>query len=221
MVTVCWSVKGGSGTTVVAATLALLRRRRGTAGCLLVDLAGDAPAALGLEEPENGQGVRDWLRAWPLGPEALSSLEVPVDPRLSLLPAGGRPPASAPRERWVALAERLVADPRDVIVDLGSSAPPLGSGRAVVLSQASVSLLVLRPCYLAVRLALISPVRPTGIVLVTEENRSLGRADIESALCVPVVAEVALDSAVARAVDAGLLNTRVPRALERAMRHAA
>lgn len=221
MLTVCWSVKGGSGTTVVAAALALQRRRRAAGGCLLVDLAGDASAALGLNEPENGQGVRDWLNAWPLGPEALDLLEVEVDERLSVLPAGGPATSSASRERWVALADRIGGDPRDVIVDLGSTAPPKGSGRELILSRASVSLLVLRPCYLAVRLAIVAPVRPTGIVLVAEENRSLSRSDIESALRAPVVAEVVVDAAVARAVDAGLLNTRVPRALERAIRHAA
>ena len=46
----CWSVKGGSGTTVVAAALALSLARRDE-GALLVDLAGDVPAALGCPEP--------------------------------------------------------------------------------------------------------------------------------------------------------------------------
>jgi hypothetical protein len=39
-------------------------------------------------------------------------------------------------------------------------------------------------------------------------------------LGVPVRAEVEVDSAVARAVDAGLLARRVPRGLERALRGA-
>ena len=55
-VTVCWSVKGGSGTTVVAATLALSC----PTDSLLVDLDGELPAVLGLPEPA-GQGVADWL----------------------------------------------------------------------------------------------------------------------------------------------------------------
>ena len=54
----CWSAKGGSGTTVVAAALALvLARQQPTT---LVDLAGDIPAALGLPQP-SGPGVADWL----------------------------------------------------------------------------------------------------------------------------------------------------------------
>ena len=61
MVTVCWSPKGGSGTTVVAASLALVLAQR-EGGALLVDLAGDVPAALGMPEP-SGQGAVDWLAA--------------------------------------------------------------------------------------------------------------------------------------------------------------
>src|SRR4051794_33057920 len=58
----CWSVKGGSGTTVVASSLALLLATRSPAGSVLVDLAGDVPAVLGIPEPD-GPGVSDWLAA--------------------------------------------------------------------------------------------------------------------------------------------------------------
>ena len=60
MYTLCWSPKGGSGTTVVAAALALLSSRERPT--VLIDLGGDAPAALGLGvagEP----GVHDWIAA--------------------------------------------------------------------------------------------------------------------------------------------------------------
>ena len=83
---------------------------------------------------------------------------------------------------------------------------------------AQESLLVLRPCYLALRRALAAPVRPSGVVLVSESGRALGRRDVEDVLGVPVRAEVAIEEAVARAVDAGLLGRRVPRPLERALR---
>jgi hypothetical protein len=66
--------------------------------------------------------------------------------------------------------------------------------------------------------ALGAPVRPSGVVLVSEPRRALGRRDIEDVLGVPVAAEIALDDAVARSVDAGLLARRVPRVLERALR---
>ena len=52
MITVCWAAKGGSGTTVVAAAMALAWRRP----TLLIDHAGGVPAVLGMPEPD-GQGV--------------------------------------------------------------------------------------------------------------------------------------------------------------------
>ncbi len=94
-------------------------------------------------------------------------------------------------------------------------------GRAVGLALAAgaeVSLLVLRPCYLALRRALAAPVRPSGVVLVTESGRALGRRDVEEVLGVPVRAQVPVEESVARAVDAGMLARRVPRSLERALR---
>ena len=45
----CWALKGGVGTTVVTAALGLTLHRAGR-DVLLVDLAGDLPAALGLPE---------------------------------------------------------------------------------------------------------------------------------------------------------------------------
>ena len=51
----CWALKGGSGTTVVAAGIAL-----GGPGAVLVDLDGELPAALGIAEPA-GQGLTEWL----------------------------------------------------------------------------------------------------------------------------------------------------------------
>jgi hypothetical protein len=82
-------------------------------------------------------------------------------------------------------------------------------------------LLVLRPCYLALRRAVASSLRPSGVVLVEEAGRALGRRDVESALGVPVRAVVAHDPRIARAVDAGLLARRLPGLLERPLRHVA
>ena len=60
MLITCWSSKGGSGTTVVAAALAHLLAAEAD-GALLVDLGGDLPAALGLPEPH--EGLTGWSRA--------------------------------------------------------------------------------------------------------------------------------------------------------------
>ncbi|MGH9246054.1 MAG: hypothetical protein ACRD29_17400, partial [Acidimicrobiales bacterium] len=64
MLVSCWSTKGGAGTTVVAAALALLLARSHADGAVIVDLAGDVPVALGAAD-RPGPGVADWLAAAP------------------------------------------------------------------------------------------------------------------------------------------------------------
>jgi hypothetical protein len=188
-------------------------------GALLVDMAGDTPAALGLPEP-TGPGAWDWLIADPPAePDALDHLALPVAPGLHVLPAGGadrravRPPAA----RVELLARELAARDGPVVVDAGVLAEPL----VPVAARAHASLLVLRPCYLALRRALALPTQPTGIVLVHEPGRALGRRDVEDVIGVRVLAEIDLDPTIARAVDAGLLASRLPRGLSRALRSAA
>lgn len=230
MVIACWSAKGGSGTTVISAALALvLAATAGEAGrepaeVVVADLAGDLPAALGLPDPP-GPGLADWLAAGADVPDdALVRLEVEARPGLRLLPWGdpgvgtaAGPPGVA-SARAEALAAVLAADPRLVVADCGVASA--GPGLALA-AAASPSLLVVRPCYLALRRALAAPIRPSGVVLVNEPDRALGRRDVEEVLGVPVRAEVEYDSAVARAVDAGLLAARMPRRFERALRAAA
>ena len=80
-------------------------------------------------------------------------------------------------------------------------------------------LLVTRPCYLAIRRAIIAANAATGLVLVNEPERSLSAADIEAVLGRRVVATIPYDPAIARAVDAGLLATRLPTILARGLRH--
>ena len=226
MLLACWSVKGGSGTTVVASALALLIAKSAPDGALLVDLAGDIDSVLGLTSSDSF-GITDWLASDTLDPNALAGLEVAVDESLTLLRSGrelGLNPAVDLPERALTLATALARDHRPVIVDCGSAIGQVGAPSIVakaIAAAASNSLLVIRPCFLAVQRAILAPIRPSGIVLVHEPGRSLRRSDIESALQVPVRAEVELDPAVARSVDAGLLSSRIPRALARSLRHAA
>lgn len=218
----CWSVKGGSGTTVVAASLALLSARKADRPALLVDLAGDAAPALGVSS--SGPGVTDWLRAGDDVPAtALRRLEIEVAPGVALLPFGesdlpaGVEPARAAAHR---LAEVLRADTdRAVFVDAGRVDQSVLGGS--VVGESNLSLLVVRPCYLALRRAVAAPQRPTGIVLVDEAERALDVVDIEEALGAPVVAVVPQRPEIARAVDAGLLAGRLPKALASALRRAA
>jgi hypothetical protein len=66
-----------------------------------------------------------------------------------------------------------------------------------------------------------APLRPSGVVLVAETGRCLDVTDVEQVVGVPVVARVDVEPSVARAVDAGLLASRVPRGLARALRSVA
>jgi hypothetical protein len=212
----CWSAKGGSGTTVVAAALAAVLARSSSSGAVLVDLAGDVPAVLGLPEPD-GPGIAEWLAAGAaVPPDALGRLEVPAIDGLSVLPQGGTLPEASGRGE--VLAALLAADARPCVVDCGSA--PSGP-RLAVAAAAAHSLLVLRPCYLALRRAVASPIRPSAVILVEEGGRSIGRRDVEAALGVPVRAVVAHDPKIARAVDAGLLAGRLPGVLQRPLRHVA
>ena len=218
MVIACWSVKGGSGTTVVAAALAL-RLARSTPGVLLADLAGDVPAVLGTPEPP-GPGLLDWLAAGAdVAADALDRLAVDAAPGLRVIAAGG---AGVDRDHTSAAdGERLVAalgaHRRTTVVDCGSRA----DGLTLAVAAASTrSLLVVRPCFLALRRAVAAPIRPSAAVLVAEPQRTLGAADVEDVLGVPVRC-VPWDASVARAVDAGRLASRLPRLLDRALRNAA
>lgn len=227
MLIACWSPKGGSGTTVVTCALALTVAARCAPegpGVVLADLAGDVPAVLGIPAPP-GPGLADWLAAGSDVPvDALGRLETEATTGVRLLPWAGPSPAAGGLDageghrRGEVLATLLAADTRAVVADCGHA----GSGAGLALAAgANLSLLVLRPCYLALRRALEAPIRPSGVILVTEPGRAVTRHDVEDVLGVPVRAEVEHDAAVARAVDAGLLATRVPRGLQRALRAAA
>jgi MinD-like ATPase involved in chromosome partitioning or flagellar assembly len=209
----CWSAKGGVGTTVVTSCLALALSSRNPAGAVLADLAGDVPAALGIGEVDS-PGLAGWLRAGADVPaDALARLEIEVVRGLSLLPRG---PGRLDPGRADVLTALLEQATRIVVADCGTR--PTGA-RAVVAAAASRSLLVTRPCYLALRHAREVSPRPTGVVVVREPGRVLGRDDVEHVVDAPVVAEVEVDPSVARAVDAGLLaSPRLPRALSRALR---
>lgn len=218
MLITCWSAKGGVGTTVVASTLALLLARQPGQPVLLVDLAGDVPAALGLGGAL-GPGVSGWLDAGPDVPaDGLARLTVTAADGLEVLPRGNGPLDDL--ERVSVLAALLAQRAATVVVDAGLIGPEEGAGR-VLAGAADHSLLVLRPCFLGLQRAMAAPLRPSAAVVVTEPGRSLGVHDVEATLGVPVRAEVLVDPSVARAVDGGLLASRLPRPLARSLEAAA
>ena len=209
MLTLCWAAKGGSGTTVVVAAIGLSIEPP----VLLVDLDGDLPSVFGLPEPSL-PGIHDWVLS-DATPNRLIDLAIPVVAGVSLVWAGlARAPADA--ERWQALGAALGTHAETVVVDAGTGPPPVA-----LLDAADRTLLVTRACYLALRRAVTLEVRPSGVVLVEEPGRALRARDVEAAIDAPVAATIALDPAVARAVDAGLLAARLPRLIQRELRNAA
>lgn len=203
---VCWSVKGGSGTTVISSALAIMFGSSSPTGARVVDLAGDLPATLGMAEPA-GVGVSDWLMSPDdVGADALDNLLISANANLALLPSGTTHIDAA--GRFELLADTLASWQQPVVVDAGS-----GASRSPLVAFAKTSYLVIRPCYLALRRAASLELAPTGIILVTEDGRALGRHDVEAVIGAPVVAEVAYESSISRAVDAGLLAGRLPSTL--------
>ena len=200
---VCWSVKGGSGTTVVASTLALMRAAESQRGALLVDLAGDVPAVLGLAE-SSGPGISDWFAHCDLGSRmTLQSIAIQATANLQIIARGSK--QLDVDENFIDLCAALKTFDLPIIVDAGCGLPSPD-----LLAHASSSLLVTRPCYLSLRRAAQLSVSPTGIVLISEAGRALGKHDVEAVIGAPVIAEIIFDAAIARAVDAGLLASRIP-----------
>ncbi|CAN0432987.1 unnamed protein product [Phaeothamnion confervicola] len=206
---ICWSAKGGAGSTVVACALAL--DRSASSSVTVVDLAGDVTTALGVTEPA-GPGIDEWLRSPTSGPEALRRLRTEVAPGLHVLAPGAAGRASID-DGGARLADALTSLDDDVIVDAGTGEPP-----PALVAAATHALLVTRACFVAMQRAVRMTARPSGIVLVREPERALRPSDVEHAIGVPIVAVVDLDPAVARMADAGMLAGRMPRTFGLALR---
>ena len=196
------SPKGGNGTTVTAAAHALLSAHRNVR-TVLVDLCGDIPAVLGMPEPQ-GPGVNDWLaESSSAGSSGLMSHGVEAEPNLLVLPRGSRFIEGEPR--WSALVALIADSPHNVVIDAGVTPLPellRGSGATVAT--------VVRPCYLTLRRGVMLP-RPVNAYIVNEDGRALTVNDVVQVLGAGHHTVVPHSSAIARAVDAGLLPSRVDR----------
>jgi hypothetical protein len=89
-----------------------------------------------------------------------------------------------------------------------------------LIELADANVIVVRGCYLALRRAVRIELtsRSSGAVFVEESGRSLGVRDVSNVLGVPVLACVGVRASTARAIDAGVLPTRLPDALARPVR---
>ena len=213
-----WSVKGGSGVSVTSSLAAtMLARGRGRA--LVVDLQGDQPAVLGIDEP-SGPGVRDWLASTDGSESALDRLLIEVGRGLWLLPSGSATtwPAGRP-EQLVAALRRMRCE---VVVDAGMLQGPGLVEQPVVtvgrtLAASGRSWLVMRPCYLSIRRAVAARVSADGLIVVVDPGRSIPARDVSRSLRTPVIATINVDPAIARSVDSGQLIRR-SRGLDKSLR---
>jgi hypothetical protein len=131
-----------------------------------------------------------------------------------LLPRGTRPGGlPGDGDAGAALAVAL----RDVPTVVDCGVPDAPAARAVI-EVADASVMVVRPCYLALRRAVRSDLLPaiSGIVVVDERRRAVGTRAIADILDHRVLARVPVASSLSRAVDAGLLAVRLPDSLARA-----
>ena len=208
---VCWSVGGGSGTSVVAAALALTAGRTG-AEALVVDAGGDQPLLFGEADPL-GPGLAAWLGTGPdVGGDALGRLEADLAPGIALVPRGAGALAT---DRVSDLVAALGVDHRFVVVDAGVAQS--GGFVEALVAASERTLLVARACPITLRRLerLASP--PTEVVVVRDRRRSVTWHDVASACGAPVVAELEVDPAVAAAVDAGLGRRPLPRSFLRVL----
>ena len=214
-----WSVKGGVGTSVVAAATAI-RMASEDRETTLVDLTGDQPALLGMiagaapSEP----GIGDWVAAGDgVAADAIGRLLEDVAPGLRLLRDGTQPAlvdqtadGGNQRSRLV-LALEMLARIGPVVVDAGLDPFELRTD----LAASHRPVCVLRSCYLALNRAQRTSGPYDWVVLVEEPGRALRVRDVSAAVGATSVKRVAWDPRVARSVDAGTIVSMLPPPLRR------
>ena len=206
MFTILSSPKGGTGTSVVAASLAIVSSS--SSPTLLVDLAGDQAAILGLPQPPIG--LNDWANGMTYREfDEIISL---CHDNLYLAPTGTFDFETLNANAWDKLLRALSlkhSEGCNIIVDLGRADIPLALRKIV-----DTCYLVTRPCYLALRRAVDLETAFSGVIVVNEPDRVLTSRDVESVLKLKCVAEIPYTSEISRRVDSGLLKSRLPMALQ-------
>ncbi len=174
---------------------------------ILVDLGGDIPAILGMDEPSIG--LSEWISQPSM--HDFDDVLIEAAPGLSVL-ARGR--ALLPESRSGAWSRAILelssrcAQGSMIVVDAGRE--PIAHDWKPHVTR---TLLIVRPCYLALRRARLAESSFDGVVAVTEPDRVLTVADIGSVLGVDVVAHVPMTGDIARRIDAGVTLTRPPKQL--------
>lgn len=183
MLITCYSVKGGQGTSVTAAAIALGLSKSNVTN--LYDMAGgDLAPILGI--PNNADE-----------PTVTPFLNLINNSHQDLTPGN--------------IANGIINGSDVQVVDVGLI-PNYSTRR--VLDESDHRLLVIRGCYLALRKAVACDIKPTGVILISEPQRSLGFRDIQDVLGVPVIGTIPFTPAISRTVDAGLLAIRMPPSMQ-------
>ena len=206
MFTILSSPKGGTGTSVVAASLAIVSSS--SSPTLLVDLAGDQAAILGLPQPPIG--LSDWANGMTY--REFDEIVSLCHDNLYLAPTGTCDFETLNANAWDKLLRALSlkhSEGCNIIVDLGRADIPLALRKIV-----DTCYLVTRPCYLALRRAVDLETAFSGVIVVNEPDRVLTSRDVESVLKLRCVAEIPYTSEISRRVDSGLLKSRLPMALQ-------
>lgn len=203
------SVKGGVGTSVTSAALALLLSRDTSRPTYLVDLGGgDQSDILGL--PAITDGMTNWLSS---PDRRLADLAVDVTDTLKLIAPGDTAlPAESSWMTPVSLALDDLRSSSHVVIDAGrldttTHLDPLADRR----------LMVMRPCYVGLRHVVNTVKHWDGLVLVRPPDRVLTTSDVANVCDLPVAAEINMTPDVSRAVDAGVLRSRLPNGLVRSL----
>jgi CobQ/CobB/MinD/ParA nucleotide binding domain len=197
------ATKGGQGVTTITAALGVLHAQAGHR-TLLIDTGGDLPAILGKPEPLS-VGLSDYL----VDPSiTLDDITVNIGENLDIVTRGTGPITFT--TYTYGLIAGALGDYDTVIIDAGTCATEWNQ-------HAERNVFVTRPCYLAVRRAIHLPRRPTEVVLMAEPGRALSTHDIEVVLGVPLSATVPVDIDTARIIDAGILGSRIPQRISRAL----
>lgn len=88
-------------------------------------------------------------------------------------------------------------------------------GDAARSAEDATRILVIRPCYLALRAAVSDDLtaEADGYVLFDEPSRALGASDVSNVLGLPCLATVPVTGTTSRTIDAGVLAMRMPASL--------
>ena len=204
-ITALYATKGGQGVTTTTAALGILTAHAGHR-TLLVDTGHDLAAVLGIPDNTDQPGLAEHVE--PASRTNLADITTPAAENLDIISRGTIPIVFSTHTYGLLVGGLGPYD--HIIVDTTDNA------YAWTL-HVDHRVLVTRPCYLALRRSTITP-RPSHVVLINEPGRALDAKDIEAVTGVPVTATIPYETGIARTIDAGLLTTRLPRTLTRALR---